>query len=158
MVSKIKSLEAKNTREKISAPGFKALFCYVLQLKFQLSQPTSTPSPLLPDQCDFASLTPRGRAAKVSSDCYLLLSILHILAGASVLQLVFPISPHHLQNLDDHISEIETLKSDCDIWFSSLPHIPLSPLPSKPTTTSPSKQSTTSPSKLTTTSPSTPSR
>ena len=40
-----------------------------------------------------------------SSDCYLLVSS-PFFAGASVLQLVFPISPHHLQNLDDHISVI----------------------------------------------------
>ena len=109
-----------------------------------------------------------------SSDCYLLVSSTFF-TGASVLQLVFPISPHHLQNLDDHISVIghckvivtsgsppfpisplSPLPSKPTTTISTLS--PLSPLPSKPTTTSPSKQSTTSPSKLTTTSPSTSSR
>ena len=92
-----------------------------------------------------------------SSDCYLLVSSTFF-TGASVLQLVFPISPHHLQNLDDHISVI----GHCEVISWHLVLLP-SPYPPLPITFKTNydftfKTNTTSPSKLSTTSPSTPSR
>ena len=84
-----------------------------------------------------------------SSDCYYFLVSSTFFTGASVLQLVFPISPHHLQNLDDHIS----VKGHCKVISWHLVLLP-SPYPPLPITFKTNydftfKTNTSSPSKLT---------